>query len=161
MRFAVDPATEPEQFLDAALRPSHDAWLWEARRFLTPATVPEAPFWDRWSVVRYLNDQFLERLGVERGLVAELRPYIRPDRMDEIEAAGDRVRRLHLELDRLGRRRGTAASFAAMTEQFLEALGCWCAEIEQAVRRVPVGALAGEAWRTLAHLERAPVQRAG
>ena len=64
---------QAEETLDAVLGPTHDAWIEEVRQLLVPATTPVAPFWDRWSVVRHLDDQFLARFRVERALLSELR----------------------------------------------------------------------------------------
>lgn len=141
--------------LDAVLSPLHDAWVEEVRRFLIPATTPTAPFWDRWSVVRYLNDQFQERFEWERALVMELRPFVPQHDMETLWAGAERVARLRLALDRVGRRRGTAGEFAVVTDEFLKALQLWCAEIELAARRIGRDALAEEGGRILAHLEAA------
>ena len=159
MRFMTHHA-EPEELLDAVLAPVHDEWLEEVRRVLVPATTPNAPFWDRWSAVRYLNDLFLARLRLERGLVADLRPFVPAARMAALEEAGDRLTRLYLALDQLGRRRGTAAAFAGVTDRFLEALGRWCAEIEIAASWVSAGELGNEARRIVARLEPVVLQRA-
>jgi hypothetical protein len=139
--------------LDALLSPMHDGWVEEVRRFLVPATTPNAPFWDRWSAVRYLNDQFLAHFTMQRTLLAELRPLIQPHHLDGIEAGTERVARLRLSLDRIGRRRGTAAEFALMADELLAALELWCAEIESAVRHVDAEHLPEDGARILALLE--------
>ena len=148
-------ADRADTTLDAVLSPVHDAWVEEVRRFLIPATTPTAPFWDRWSVVRYLNDQFMERFGWERALVAELRPFVAQHDTDTLWTGAERVAQLRLALDRVGRRRGTAGEFALVTEEFLKALELWCAEIELAARQIERDALAEEGERILAHLEAA------
>lgn len=139
--------------LDAVLSPMHDGWVEEVRRFLVPATTPDAPFWDRWSAVRYLNDQFLAHFTMQRTLLAELRPLIQPQHLDGIEAGTERVARLRLGLDRIGRRRGTAAEFALMADELLAALDLWCTEIELAVRHVDAEHLPEEGARIVALLE--------
>jgi len=152
--FRVQPDALPRT-LDTVLSPLHDAWVEEARRFLDPAATAAPPFWDRWSVVRYLNDQFQARFALERALIEELRPFLQVHHMDAIAAGEERVARLRLGLDRLGRRRGTAAEFAYMTGEFLTALELWCAEIELAVGHIEPGDLPEEGARILAHLESA------
>src|SRR5580765_2455937 len=112
-------AIRVDETLDALLSPTHDAWVEEARRLLLPATVPDATFWDRWSMVRYLNEGFLERFQVERALVRELQPFITVREMNTLEAGGERVARLHLALDRISRRRPATAEFAGKTAEFL------------------------------------------
>jgi hypothetical protein len=147
------PATrEP---LDAVLGPAHDLWVEEVRRFLTPAATPSAPFWDRWSVVRYLNDQFQEHYRTEVAFVEELRSFAQPLVLERLRATSDRVARLRLALDRIGRRRGTAAEFSAMGEEFLKALELWCAEIEAVAHRIRVDDLTEDGRRLLELLEAA------
>ena len=155
MRAPAATTSLADTTLDAVLSPLHDAWVEEVRRFLIPATTPTAPFWDRWSVVRYLNDQFLERFGWERALLAELRPFVTQHDTDTLWVGAERVAQLRLALDRVGRRRGTAGEFALVTDEFLKALELWCAEIELAARRIERDALAAEGERILAHLEAA------
>jgi hypothetical protein len=142
-----------EGTLNAVLSPTHDAWVMEARQLLMPAATPEEPFWDRWSVVRYLNDRFLEHFRVERALMSELRAFVSVHEMDMLEAGAERVARLHLTLDRISRRRGTAAEFAMMATEFLRALELWCADMELASSRVQRDTLSAEAQRMLEHLE--------
>jgi hypothetical protein len=151
VEFPVPP--EGAATLDAVLSPVHDGWVEQVRLFLIPATTSDAPFWDRWSAVRYLNDQFLTHFALQRTLLTELRPLIGPHQLDGIEAGAERVARLRLGLDRIGRRRGTAAEFALMADELLAALELWCAEIELAVRHVDAGHLPEDGARILALLE--------
>jgi hypothetical protein len=156
MRTSAESTAQPDAVgttLDLVLSPLHEAWVEEARRFLDPASSATAPFWERWSVVRYLNDQFPLRFDLERALVGECRPLLNQHHLDGIEAGADRLARLRLGLDRIGRRRGTAIEFAPLVEEFLLALELWCAEIELATRRIDRGALPQPAARALAHLE--------
>lgn len=158
MSVSADFQAQPETFppaLDTVLSPLHDAWVEEARRFLEPAATASPPFWDRWSVVRYLNDQFQARYALERALLEELRPFLQAHHLDAIAAGEERVARLRLGLDRIGRRRGTAAEFAHLTGEFLTALELWCAEIELAVGHIEPGDLPEEGARILARLESA------
>jgi hypothetical protein len=149
------PTHRTEQPLDAVLRPIHEGWIEDARRYLDPAMSPGAEFWSRWAAVRYLCDDFLDRFEWERALVDELRPFLDPDATERLEREGNRLARLRLDLDRVGRRRGTAADVAAGTRDLLEQLGLWCAEIEAATPRIPRDALTAEGATLLAHLETA------
>ena len=152
---ATTSAPHGEEPLDAVLRPIHTTWVEETRRFLDPAAEPGADFWTRWAAVRYLSDDFRDRYRRERALVDELRPSLRLDVADRLIREGDRLFRLRLELDRIGRRRGTAAEVAAGTRELLEQLGVWCAEIELAASRLTRDAIPAEAADLLAHLEAA------
>lgn len=163
MRVDNGPAVrtpEAEATLDVVLGPSHDAWLAEARQLLVPAALPTAPFWDRWPVVSYLNDRFPGRLRIERAMVSSLRAFVTAAEVDALEAEGDRVFRLHLELDRIARRRGTAAEFAATTMEFLEVLELWCLDVERIGRQVRRDQLPEEAQLMLNRLG-AAVQTVG
>lgn len=157
MRTSAELTAQPEAVdettLQGVLGPLHEAWVAQARCFLDPASCSSAPFWDRWSVVRYLNDQFPARFDLERLLVRELRPSLEPRHLEAIDAGAERLTRLRLALDRLGRRRGTAAEFAPIVEEFLAALELWCAEIELAVRNLDRDQLGEEAGRVLTLIE--------
>ena len=129
------PTTAPargDQPLDAVLRAIHDRWTKEARRFLEPTLEADADYWIRWGAVRYLADDFRNQFGWERDLVEELRPFLEPDQALRLAHETEGVARLALELDRIGRRRGTAEEFAAGTRALLVQLALWCAELELA-----------------------------
>ena len=148
-------ANPGEQPLEAALRPIHEGWLEDARRYLDPALNPGAEFWTRWAAVRYLNDEFLDQFEWERALVDELRVFLAEDACERLRQAGARLARLRLEVDRIGRRRGTAAEVAATSRDLLEQLALWCAEIEAAAGAIPRESLTMEGATLLAHLETA------
>jgi hypothetical protein len=148
-------ANPGEQPLDAVLRPIHEGWLVDARRYLDPALEPGAEFWTRWAAVRYLNDEFLDRFQWERALVDELRAFLPEDASERLRQEGARLARLRLEFDRIGRRRGTAAEVVATSRDFLEQLALWCAEIEAAAGPIPRESLTTEGATLLAHLETA------
>jgi hypothetical protein len=152
---AMKSAPSGEERLDAVLRPIHNTWVEETRRFLDPAIEPGADFWARWAAVRYLSDDFRDRYRRERALVDQLRPFLRLDVAGRLVREGDRLFRLRLELDRIGRRRGTAAEVAAGARDLLEQLGVWCAEVELAASGLTREALPAEACELLAHLEAA------
>jgi hypothetical protein len=145
-----------DETLSAMLSPAHDVWIEEARQFILPATVADASFWERWSAVRYLNDQFLDRFTAERMLLAELRPFVATRETEMFAAGGDRVAELRLALDRVGRRRGTAAEFARVALKLLEALELWCAGVELSTAHLQPDALPSEARRVLGYLVTAP-----
>jgi hypothetical protein len=144
---------QAEESLGAVLSRAHKVWIKETRRFLLPATLASAPFWDRWTAVRYLADQFLGQYRRERALVDELRPFLAPRVMERLCRDGERIGELRLELDALGRRRGTALKVAAASQGLLEVLQRWCTEIESAASRLPKSVVPEEATRLIAQLE--------
>lgn len=147
----ANPVDEP---LGVVLHPIHEGWLEEARRFLDPALDPRADFWTRWAAVRYLNDEFLGRFRWELALVDEFHPFLAADTSERVRCEGARLARLRLEIDRIGRRRSTAAEMASATRDFLGQLSLWCAEIEAAAEAIPREALTEETAAFLVHLER-------
>jgi hypothetical protein len=151
----VTSSSRGEESLATVLRPLHTAWVEDARRFLDPALGRDADFWTRWAAVRYICDDFQDRYGRERALVGELRPFLLPAVAERLVHEAERVSALRLELDRIGRRRGTAAEFAAGAGALLEQLGLWCAEIERAAEGVPRDVLTPEGTEMLMHLEAA------
>jgi hypothetical protein len=144
-----------DETLDAVLAPAHDAWIEEARHLLTPASAPGAPAWERWPVVRWLNDQFLRRFLAERALMNELRPHLTVREDEMIGGGEDRIAQLRLGLDRLARRNGGAAEFTALAQGFMQALEMWCAETELAARRIHCRYLSRDARRLLEEVEAA------
>jgi hypothetical protein len=145
--------SERTQPLNEILRPIHRAWLDECRGFLEAALEPEPDIWARWTAVRYLADEFIGRYTWARALVDELRPFLPPAVADRLQRHGDRLRFLRLELDRIGRRSGTATEFAAGVRDLLDQLALWCVEIETAARGLTCDTLPLEAVSLIGHLE--------
>jgi hypothetical protein len=88
--------------------------------------------------------------------MAELRPFIPARELDLLEAGAERIAGLHLALDRIGCRRGSAAEFARVAAEFLKELELWCVRIELAAAYVRPAALSAEGRRILGQLT-APV----
>ena len=151
---SMNTAFPVDQPLEAALRPTHAAWLKEAHRFLDPALNIPAESWTRWAAVRYLNDEFLDRFRWELALVDELHPFLTAETSERLRCERARLARLRLEVDRIGRRRGTAAEVAGAARDLLEQLALWCTEIEAAAGGIPSETLTGEAAAFLVHLDR-------
>lgn len=142
-----------DESVESVLHPIHDAWLASTRRFLGPTLEPHTDQWTRWGAVRYLADDFQDQYRWERALLDELRPFVFPATATQLTRQADQIARLHLELDRIGRRRGTDQEFAASARYLMEQQALWCAELELAGRSIAVEALAPEAVRILDHLQ--------
>jgi hypothetical protein len=142
-----------DDILAPVLRAAHKIWIRETNRFLLPVFAREAPFWERWTAVRYMADQFLGQYHLERTLVDELRPFLPPDIADSLTRDGERIGRLQCELDRVGRRRGTAHTVSVISRRLLHLLRSWCADIEAAAGRIPRGLLPPEGNRLVADFE--------
>ena len=147
------PPLSTGELLGTTLARTHRVWIERTRRFVEPATDPEASFWTRWAAVRYLADQFLGHYRRERDLVNELRAYLPPGRFERLAQDGERIEQLRLALDGLGRRRGTAPKVAAASRALLSLVPSWCHEIERATSCLPQSLLPAEATRLVAELE--------
>jgi hypothetical protein len=132
---------------------AHETWIRETDSFLTPIIAQEAPFWGRWTAVRYLDDQFMGQYHRERALVDELRPFLPAEVAENLIQDGQLIAQLQGELDQAGRRRGTGRAVAVTARQLLQSLRSWCAAIEAAAGRIPRDALPEEGGRLLAELE--------
>src|SRR5690349_17072219 len=102
------PITAECSTLGPILQAAHDIWITDAEAFLTPVAVPEATFWERWTAVGYLGDQFAAQYRRESALLQALRPFLHPATADRLTRDGERIAQLQCVLDRVGRRRGTA-----------------------------------------------------
>ena len=142
-----------EQGLGPLLRGAHKIWIAETASYLTPVIVREAPFWERWTAVRYLADEFIAQYRLERALLEELRPFLPSGVADTLLGDGERVEQLQQELDRIGRRRGTARKVSVAARLLLDSVRAWCADIESAARDVDRAELPKEAQRVLAGFE--------
>jgi hypothetical protein len=144
---------ERDEVLAPVLHAAHRIWIRESNRFLLPIIVREAPFWDRWTAVRYMGDQFLGQYRRERTLLDEVRPFLPPEIAARLTRDGERIGRLQRELDRVGRRRGTAYTVSVIARELLQLLRAWCAGIEEAAGRIPRSLLPEEGARLVADLE--------
>jgi hypothetical protein len=130
----VSDATLPtKQTLNGMLSSTHDAWMLEADRFLTPVTDPYATFWERWGAVRFLADQFPERFELEEALLNELQAFVSAEMRERLWMQLERLTRLQKDLDAAATERGNARQVASLTRQLLDALRLWYAEIEFAI----------------------------
>jgi hypothetical protein len=152
----------PEYFADVragetlapTLRAVHEIWLREADRFLVPVATQEAPFWTRWTTVRYLSDQFLAQYRRECALLVELHSFLPLDVAERLTLDGERIARLLAELDRVGRRRCSGHTVSVVTQTLLHLLRAWCADVEVAAGSIPLDLLTPEGRESLLELER-------
>ena len=144
----------PGETLAPTLRAVHEIWLREADRFLLPVTTQEAPFWTRWTTVRYLSDQFIAQYRRECALLVELHSFLPLDVAERLTLDGARIARLLAELDRVGRRRCSGHTVSVVTQTLLHLLRAWCADVEAAAGSIPLDLLTPEGRESLLELER-------
>ncbi len=147
------PETAEDQSLARTLKAAHEIWLRETTLFLSPSTTGAAGFWERWTGVRYLADQFQGPFDRERALVKEMRPFLPAETAEKLSVEGERIAQLGQALDLVGRRRGTAAAVALASREFLQMLRQWCSHIELAAEHVPRDRLPEEGARLVAEIE--------
>jgi hypothetical protein len=149
------PGTLPRRItppLVGKLRDLHRRWLDETSEWLTPALAPGADFWNGWSAVRYINDQFDRQYRRKCALVAAILPLLRPTDAFALCAATVLLERTRRDLDRIGRRLDATEAVRAVTSRFLHLLRTWLGEIERATTKLTAGDLPAEGGRALAQL---------
>jgi hypothetical protein len=126
----VEPKTTVEETLDPILATTHDRWMADADQALRPAMESDATFSQRWAAVRYVRDEFAERLQLEQELIDELHPLIHPEAREQLSIQAERVKRLGQDLDSLAHQSGATREVARTARALLDALRLWYAEIE-------------------------------
>ena len=127
--------------LAPTLRAAHEIWLRETSRFLLPVSMPETPFWSRWTAVRFLADEFAAQYRRERALLEELYSFLPHEAAERLALGGAHIGQLQSDLDRVGRRRGTAHTVSVVSHRLLHLLRSWCADIEAEAGWIPVDTL--------------------
>ena len=147
--------TRAPDTLESLLSPIHDLWIEQIERLLAPAMAPRAEFWERWSVVRYLTDQFEGRFRLEYALADSLDGLLRPELVSRLESTRRALEFVRAQLVTVGRRRGTSGVTAGLAGKLLERAKLWCAQLEFATRDIRREELSPESGRLLEHLEAA------
>jgi hypothetical protein len=150
---SASPALLEAEVLGPTLSAAHEVWINEASSYLMPVISPEAGFWERWTAARYLADQFLAQVERERALLDELRPFLPTEVVDRLDLQARRIVERREQLDRIGRRRGTARTVAVAARALLQDLKTWCAEVEATAGRLSRDQLPEQATGLLADLE--------
>lgn len=145
--------------LSAKLRDIHRQWMDESSKWLSPALAPDADFWNGWSAVRYLNDQFDRQYRRKCALIAAILPLLRPTDAFILRARTVVLERTRRDLDQLGRRQGMTGPVAALAFRFLKLLRTWFAEIERVTEELSLHELPLDGRRALAQLRFAAAVR--
>jgi hypothetical protein len=139
----------------AKLRAIHRRWMDETSDWLNPTLAPDADFWNGWSAVRYVNDQFDRQYRRGWALVAAILPLLRPADAFMLCARSVVLERTRRDLDRLGRQRGTTEVVAALAHRLLKLLRSWFSEIERVTEDLTIDDLPLDGRRALAQLRTA------
>jgi hypothetical protein len=138
--------------LSAKLRVIHRQWMDDVSEWLSPALAPDADFWNGWSAVRYLDDQFARQYRRERSLVAAILPLVRPSDAFILCVTTAVLERTRRNLDQIGRRQGRTEVVAILAYRFLKLLRTWFAEIERVTEGLTINELPPDGRRALAQL---------
>jgi hypothetical protein len=151
---AVHPASPGStRTLSATLRAIHRHWMSETWQWLAPTLSPDADFWNGWSAVRYLNDQFQRLYRHQCALLTGILPLLSRSDTVQIRAATEVLAETLHHLDRIGRRLGMTESVAALSGRFLDLLGVWFAEIQRVTRELTRDELPPQGQQALRQLE--------
>ena len=126
----------------------------DGRRFgvAGPYVAPDADFWNGWSAVRYIDDQFARQYRRECRLIAAILPLLRPSDAFILCATTAVLERTRRDLDQLGRRQGMTGAVAVLAYRFLKLLRTWFAEIERVTQELTLDELPPDGRRALAQL---------
>jgi hypothetical protein len=105
-------------------------WLDETKEWLSPALAPDADFWNGWSAVRYLNDQFDRQYQRQLAFVKAILPLVSPADGFVLRTKTAELEMVRRTLDRLGRQQGMSKIVAAASSHFLELLEDWFGELQ-------------------------------
>jgi len=141
--------------LSATLRDIHRLWMDDMSDWLGPALAPDADFWNGWSAVRYINDQFARQYRWECTLIAAILPFLRPSDAFILYATTAVLERTRRDLDHIGRRQGMTEVVSALADRFLRLLRTWLSEIERVTEGLTIDELPPDGRRVLAQLEAA------
>jgi hypothetical protein len=138
--------------LSVKLRDLHRRWMAETLEWLGPTLARDADFWNGWSAVRYINDQFDRQYRRECGLVAAILPLLQPADAFSLCAATVVLERTRRDLDQLGRRQGMIEAVRAVAGRFLMLLRSWFAEIDRVTEGLTLYDLSPEGRQAIAQL---------
>jgi hypothetical protein len=142
------------------LREIHRRWLDETRDWLAPATSAEADFWNGWSAVRYLDDQFQRLYRRQLAFVRAIFPLLTRSEAYLLGAKTAQLERVRRNLDRLGRQQGMVSVVAAACSYFLTLLEEWFEQIQRLTHGLTRADLPEPARRALGQLHAAIASRA-
>jgi len=118
--------------LDAVLSRIHERWVEDVRLILKPAMAPGAGFWDRWSTVRFLTDQFEDFYRLEATLLERLAARLPPSDLARLRQGLGEMERTRSALVGVGRRPDTGVEASRHATALLTLVRRWGAELEGA-----------------------------
>lgn len=151
----ISPTVRSTTTVGEVLAAVHETWMEQVTTFVTPALNEDSDFWSRWSVARFLSDQFRNRFRLERALIDDVAPLLSEEATRTLAEIRARLERTVEELTIAARRRATGLLTARLARRFIDQLALWCVEVELATGRIETADLAPELSRTLTSLRAA------
>lgn len=164
LRIADVPGSIPQRSAPAVsvtLHDIHRQWLDETKDWLSPALAADADFWNGWSAVRYINDQFDRQYRRQLAFVQAILPLLGPTDGFVLRTKTARLERVRRTLDRLGRQQGMSKIVAAACSWFLELLEDWFGELQRVSQGIARADLPAQAQKALGQLKSAVAICAG
>lgn len=149
----ISPTVHTTATVGEELAASHEAWMEQVATFVTPALSEDADFWSRWSVARFLNDQFIDRFRLERDLLDALDPLVSEEASRTLAGLRAEFERTLEELVIVARRRTTGLLTARLARRFIDQLALWCVEVELATGEIEADDLPPKPGRLLTSLK--------
>lgn len=120
-----------------ALLPSiHDRWCETVFQVLKPLMSPRAEFWDRWSTVRFLTDQFTRFYRLESSLLECAAGALAEPDSTRLRQELGKLELTRSRLVGLCRRRGTALEASRQAWALLVQVRRYAGDIEDATRQL-------------------------
>ena len=151
----MSPTVRTAATVGDVLATVHETWMEQVATNLAPALSEEADFWSRWTVVRFLSDQFRDRFRLECALLDELDPLLPVEVTGTLASVRAGLEHTMADLMIVGRRRATGLLTARLTRRFIDQLALWFVEVELATGRIEMGELPPEPSRLLTSLQAA------
>ena len=145
----MSPTVRTAATVGDVLATVHETWMEQVATNLAPALSEEADFWSRWTVVRFLSDQFRDRFRLECALLDGLDPLLPVEVTGTLGSARAGLEHTLADLMIAGRRRATGLLTARLTRRFIDQLALWCVEVELATDRINAAELSPEPRRLL------------
>jgi hypothetical protein len=149
----ISPAVRTAATVGEVIGAVHEIWMEQVATFVTPALSEDSDFWTRWSVARFLSDQFRDRFRLERALLDSLGVLVPLEATQALAEVGARLERTGEELAIVARRRATGLLTARLARRFIDQLALWYVEVELATDQIETVDLAPESGRLLTGLQ--------
>jgi hypothetical protein len=149
----ITPTVRTTATVGEVLAAMHETWMEQVATFVTPALSEDADFWSRWSVARFLGDQFGDRFRAERDLLDALGPRVPEEASRTLAGLRAGLERTLEELVIVARRRATGLLTAILARRLIDQLALWCVEVELATGEIETEDLPSEADRLLTSLQ--------